>query len=401
MRAAGLDVHPFSIRRPMKNDLLGAAHADASRETYYIFDGIFNLICTQLRALFTRPAGFLRALFVSQQLSSPGFVARTRHFVYALEAIKLGRQMQKRGLRHVHVHMANNGAAVAFLTCAFDRAITYSMTIHGSAEFYDVHGVSLQNKVEHALFVRCISHHCKAQIMVWSRPRYWENFHVIHCGLEAADFAPRPPLGPGPLRILAVARFDPIKGLPLLLQACKRLSDDGVDWELDLIGDGPSAAGLQADAVNLRINDRVHFSGPVGQDAIQTHFDAADVLVISSFMEGIPVVLMEAMAKQLAVVATQVGGIPELVDPAVNGLLVPPASADELADALKRLGRDREQLARFGVAGRQRILEEFTVADVGVQMVELFRQYGLTPGKAATRELSGGIAGMTAPSAPA
>ncbi len=396
VRASGLEVHPFSIRRPTPNDCLGPAHASAADETYYIFDGITSLILSQFLALFTRPIRFVRTMFVAQQLSPPGVIARTRHFVYALEAIKLAREMHKRGLRHVHVHMANNGAAVAFLTCVFDRSITYSITIHGSNEFYDVHGVSLQNKVENALFVRCISSFSKAQIMVWCRPDFWDKLHIVHCGLEVADFPPRPPLADGPLRILAVARFDPIKGLPLLLEACRQLSDDGIDWKLDLVGDGPTGAKLQATARELGISDRIHFAGAVGQDAIQKHYDTADVLVISSFMEGIPVVLMEAMAKQLAVVSTNIGGIPELIDPNVNGLLVPPAAPQRLACALKQLAHDRQLTARLGLAGRQRILEQFAAADTGSHMVDLFKQYGIQASPSKTTAVESPLPGEVA-----
>ena len=253
--------------------------------------------------------------------------------------------------------------------------ITYSLSIHGSAEFFHVDSWCVKPKVEGAAFVRCISHFCRAQVMAWTRPDLWKNYHVVHCGVDPTAYQPCVRCASGTLRILTVGRFDAIKGYSILLQACKDLSERGVDWRLDMVGDGHLRFHLQARIGELGLEDRVRLSGAVGQDNIQKHFDDADVMVISSFMEGIPVVLMEAMAKEMAVVATRVGGIPELIDDGKTGLLVIPGSVQSLADALEHLARRPELLEGLGRPARARILAEFSVEGLGREMASLFRTY--------------------------
>jgi len=377
IRSHGIQVQPFSIRRPAANDLLSDRHRQAAAETCYVRTHPLVLSMAVMRAAITRPWSLSRVMVASQKLSTPGLEARFRHMAYAAEAVLLAREMNARQLRHIHVHMANNGAAVAWLACRFDSRITYSLSIHGSAEFFQVVIWRLKEKAEGAVFVRCISNFCMSQVMAWSDPKAWNRYSIVHCGVEPTLFAPRPPLPTGPLRILTVGRWDPIKGYPLLLEACRVLSQRGIDWTLDMVGDGPLRSLLEDQVRTLQLTDRVTLSGPVGHDRIQEHFDRADVMVISSFMEGVPVVLMEAMAKQIAVVASRVGGIPELIDEGINGLLVTPGSIESLANALARLALDREELSVFGPAARQKIVNEFSADNLGRQMANLFRHYGV------------------------
>jgi glycosyltransferase involved in cell wall biosynthesis len=313
----------------------------------------------------------------SQRLSPAGALLRLRYAAYGIEGITLAREMQERGLQHVHVHMANNGAAVALLAAAFDRRLSYSLSIHGSAEFFQVYLWRLQDKVEGATFVRCISHFCRSQVMAWTDPSAWVRFHIVHCAVDAAVFRKRVggPDTTGPLRLLTVGRLDAIKGYPLLLEACRKLQDQGIEWELNMVGAGKLRPYLERSVRDLGLEAHVTLSGAVGQDDIHRHFERADVMVISSFMEGVPVVLMEAMAKEMAVVATRVGGIPELVDDGISGLLVAPGSVDALTAALAQMARNRASLASMGRAGRRKIVAEYTVDQLGHQMTELFQRY--------------------------
>lgn len=390
VREEGVEVHTFSIRRPGKPDLLGPIHKEEAMRTFYILDG--KLLASALFwGLVTRPMGFVRAFLASQRISPPGIKARTLHLAYAIEAILLARELRRRGLYHVHVHMANNGAAVALLAAELDRFIRYSLTIHGSAEFFNVKDVNLKVKAQKASFVRCVSNFCRAQVMAWTDPEAWPRFHVVHTGLDVEDFPARPPARQGQeLRILTVGRLEPIKGYHLLMEACKRLLEKGIEWRWDMVGDGPLRARLEKSARDLGLADRIQFSGAVGQDAIQAHFDRADLMVVSSFMEGVPVVLMEAMAKGLAVVSTNVAGVPELVDHGSTGLLVLPGSAEALADALERIASDVEFRCSSGQMAREKVARDFSIQSIGRQMAELFRKYstvsGGTEGTSSTTE---------------
>ncbi len=372
VRRQGLEVDTFSIRRPGKADLLGP-HREEAERTFYLLVR-WPLVRALAVALLTRPLGLLRTVLAAQRLSPPGMKTRLLHCAYAAEAVLLAQELERRSLRHVHVHMANNGASVALLAGEFDSSLSYSLTIHGSAEFFDVKGVCLKAKAEKAVFVRCISNFCRAQVMAWTDPSVWPRFHVVHTGLDVDAFHPSLGGRNGSLRILTVGRIDPMKGYHLLMEALNRLSGKGIDWRWDLVGDGPQRKSLERLAVEHGIQDRIRFSGAVGQDAIQDHYDRADLMVVSSFMEGVPVVLMEAMAKGLAVISTNVAGIPELIDPG-TGLLVVPGSAEALAAALERAARDPEFLRIAGRRSRQKIAEEFSIRSVGHQMVDLFHRY--------------------------
>ncbi len=372
LRGFGMGISTFSVRGSAGQGRSGTAHAAAAAETGVLQAGVGVLLRDAAWSLKRSPMGVVRALIASQRLSPPGLMYRFKHAAYVLQGLRLARLMNSAGLHHVHVHMANNGAAIAMMACEFDRGLNYSLSIHGSAEFFHVDSWTLAAKVERAKFVRCISSFCKAQVMAWTSPSCWSRLFIVHCGIDTAVYTPRPPRQPGPLRILAVGRLHPIKGYELLLRACSKLSENGCDWELDLVGDGPQMPSLRATAAQLGILDRVTFSGGVSQDDILHHFERADVLVVSSFMEGVPVVLMEAMSKRLAVVATRVGGIPELVREGVDGVLVDPGSSDSLCSALMPLARDPSVCERFGRSARERIAEQFSMEGLGRHMYDLF-----------------------------
>ncbi|MHB8622281.1 MAG: glycosyltransferase [Sulfuricaulis sp.] len=375
VRALGVQVETFSVQRPGRHARLSDTHEKAAHETFYILNGVAPMASSLFLALIASPAGFLRAIVASQQLAPPGLKSRVRHAVYACEGMRLARELRRRKLEHLHVHMANTGAAVAMMACRYAPSLRYSISIHGSAEFFQVNSWRLAPKAEGAMFVRCISNFCQAQVMIWTNPQVWSNFHIVHCGIEPTAFLPRPTRRPGPLRLLTVGRLHAIKGYYLLLDAIAALTRDGLIVDLDMVGDGSERVALEQRVQTLGLGGRVRFSGAVSQDAIGAHYDDADAIVVSSFMEGVPVVLMEAMAKELGVIATRVGGIPELVEDGVSGFLVNPGSADALMASIRVVAADPELCRRQGKAGRKRVLAEYSLDQVGAGMAGLFRKY--------------------------
>lgn len=375
LRRLGVEIRTFSVRRTGATGRLGADHVAAADETFVLQDGPAAILRDLLLGALRSPAGALRAMARAQRMAPPGVASRVRHVAYVLQGIRLARALARDGIAHVHVHMANNGAAIAMMAREYDHRLSYSLTIHGSAEFFHVDTWTLRAKVESARFVRCISDFCRAQVMAWSDPDCWDRLHVVHCGVDTDAYRPKPPRQPGPLRLLTVGRLHPIKGYEMLLRACSQLSNEGVGWELDMVGDGPRMTRLRELSRSLGIEDRVTFSGAVGQDRIGEHFDRADVMVVSSFMEGVPVVLMEAMSKRLAVIATKVGGVPELVRDGIDGLLVSPGSVESLAEAIRSLASDPQACELRFSTGRERIEAEFSLRGLGEGMIRLFARY--------------------------
>lgn len=372
LRERGRSIRTFTVRPPGRHGSSGAAHAAAAKETVILQAGVAVLVKDLLLGALASPIGLLRAVTASQKLSPPGIGFRLRHAAYVVQGVRLARQLDAAGISHVHVHMANNGAAIAMMACAFDPRLSYSLSIHGSAEFFHVDSWTLGPKAERAAFVRCISNFCKAQVMAWTDPSAWSRFDIVRCGIDVNVYTPRPSREPGPLRLLAVGRMHPIKGYNLLLDACKMLADTGLDFELTMVGDGPLLVSLRSTVGKLGLQDRVRLAGAVPQEQIQPYFDRADAMVVSSFMEGVPVVLMEAMAKELGVVATRVGGIPELVEHGVSGLLVDAGLARALAEGILAYAVNPELCRQHGIAGRRRVIEAHSIAATADGMAALF-----------------------------
>ncbi len=375
LRRLGVQIRTMSVRPADLDGRLSHSHNAAANDTFVLQAGLTLLLWDAIVCTVVSPVRFLRAFASGQKLSPPGVVSRLRHIAYVVQGLRLSREMTRNGLRHVHVHMANNGAAIAMMACEYNRRLTYSLSIHGSAEFFHVDTWTLGPKVQNALFVRCISNFCRAQIMAWSDPSFWDRLHIVHCGVDTDDYTPHPPRRPGPLRLLTVGRLHSIKGYELLLKACAQLAKEGNAYELNMVGDGRLMPSLQALVKSLGIHDRVTFSGAVGQDQIAGHFDRADVMVVSSFMEGVPVVLMEAMAKRLAVIATRVGGIAELVRDGIDGVLVSPGSVEALAAAIRPLSLEPSSCERFGKSAREHVIAEFSVAQLGRRMHNLLTDH--------------------------
>ncbi|UUY03528.1 glycosyltransferase family 4 protein [Svornostia abyssi] len=285
---------------------------------------------------------------------------------YVLEAGLVWDRLHREGVTHIHAHFANSASAVALLAAELGRAdgLRWSFTMHGPTEFDDVDGFAVAEKARSAAFVACIGDYCRSQVMKLTPPEVWDRLVVVRCGVDTERFAPdldRPRPAAGPLRVLCVGRLVPDKGQELLLRALALLQDRGIEAELVLAGDGPSRERLEAACKTLRLNSSVRFLGSVGQDRMLDVYGDADVFCLPSFAEGIPVVLMEAMATGLPVVTSRIMGIPELVEDGVSGLLVPPGRVEAIADALEELHRDPARRHAMGEAGRARVEGEFRV----------------------------------------
>ncbi|MCI0651948.1 MAG: glycosyltransferase, partial [Planctomycetes bacterium] len=277
LRFRGIEVHPCSVRPPGAHDLLGGRNREAAAETYTLFEGKVRLLRHAALAAARHPWRFLRTQLAAQALAPPGAKARAKHAWYALEAARLARELARRGVRHVHVHMANNGAAVGLLASVFDPALGYSLTIHGSEEFFNIESVRLRQKTAPARFVRCVSEFTRSQVMAWTPTAAWQRYHVVRCGIDLAEF-PLAPLASGDeLRLLVVARLDPIKGLTVLFEACRLLQDSGVRWRLEVVGDGPMRGEFENAAARAGIAAQVAFTGAVAAERIREHLERAHV----------------------------------------------------------------------------------------------------------------------------
>jgi glycosyltransferase involved in cell wall biosynthesis len=210
--------------------------------------------------------------------------------------------------------------------------------------------------------------------MLFSAPQHWEKLHIIHCGVEPERYSS----GPRPERptLLFVGRLAAVKGVPVLFEALTSIIKDQPSVLLRLIGDGPERQRLTVQAEGLGLKDHVEFCGYRSQSEVAGALSKTDVFVLPSFAEGVPVVLMEAMASGVPVVTSLIAGVPELVEDGVSGILVSPGAAELLVDALNTLLKDAALREEMGRAGREKVKTEFDSAREAKKLKQLFLQYG-------------------------
>jgi colanic acid/amylovoran biosynthesis glycosyltransferase len=377
LRAAGVQVETFTIRRSEADGHFGPADLEADRTTTAILPAsVARLARAHGSALLRSPGGYVSALAATVLAPASGLRQRLWRLFYFVEGIILWWECHRRGIRHVHAHFANVGADVARVAATYGRRQSggrwsWSFTMHGPTEFFDVRAVDLGGKTADADAVVCISDYARSQLMVFVGEGERDHLHIVHCGIDVSAFAPPEPRDDdGTLDVLFLGRMVVEKGPLQLVEAVALLEQSGVDVRATFAGDGPIRAPAEALAVELGVADRVEFVGAVVPDEVVGHYQAADVFCLPSFAEGVPVVLMEAMACERPVVTTYITGIPELVTEGVSGHMVTPGRADLLADALRDLV-DPEKRRSMGAAGRSVVESEFDIQAVGPQLVKV------------------------------
>lgn len=369
LRAIGVDIATFSVRKAQPQDILGPEAQREARQTRHLVPAaIFSYLRAAIWACATRPFLFLSTLWYAIGRYDISVRERLMWFFYFSEAVQLAHWLVRERFNHLHCHLGNNGSNTALLAARLAR-LPFSLTLHGM-DMEQPERFRLADKAAAADFIVCISEYGRGYVMRKTAPEHWSRIHVIHCGLEFARFPPLPPDYTGANRLLCVARLSPEKGHRVLLAALAQLQDENLDFTCTLVGDGPLRAALEHEVRNRGLAPRVSFLGALPSDETRAQYAAHDICVLASFIEGIPMVLMEALAHARPVVATQVGGIVELVHPPDNGILVPPGNAAELARALRHLLAHPDEARRMGRSGFDYVRAHFR-RDIQAQRMKI------------------------------
>ena len=371
----GHEVHRFSIR-PARNDLRDEADVhEAERTETILMHGAMRLLFAWLAMVFSRPITSARALAAAFRLSGPGLGQKIRHVAYLLEAAWLARRLERLGIQHLHAHFGTNPAAVALLVKLLGGP-PFSFTVHGPDEFDAPVALSLRSKIEAASFVAAISSYGRSQLMRWSSPEQWNKIQVIRCGVDPAFLnSAVEPMPADSTEFICVARLSAQKGLPLLIAACERLKEGGEHFSVTLVGDGELRGALEHEILRRGLEDIVSLVGIRTAPEIRQHLLRARAFVLPSFAEGLPVVLMEALALSRPVITTAIAGIPELVDDTC-GWLIPAGSEEALVRAMtKALHASANELASKGAVGRQRVREMHDVGNNGGRLAVAIAAY--------------------------
>jgi colanic acid/amylovoran biosynthesis glycosyltransferase len=364
-----LELKTASIRgpdRPLAE--LTAEEREEACQTYYIKPrGVWGAARALIKTFFSRPASFVDGFFYAWKLSGSRPKQALKNTAYLVEAIMVGQWMHQEGLRHLHTHYSSTVALLAKRTFPLELSISF----HGPDELNDPVGFWLNQKIEASKFVRAISQYTKGKLLEHCGSQ--DKIEVAYMGVDPAVFSPRPfRENPAPLEVICVGRLAPVKGQRVLISAIGELVKDGRSVLLHLVGGGPDRASLEEHVDTLAIHKDVVFHGFTPQDQLDELYRRADVFALASFAEGVPGVLMEAMAMEIPCVATWVAGVPELIRDGIDGLLVPPSDVGALASAISRLIDDRSLRRQIGMAGRRRVLEKFDLEKNGRFLAEVF-----------------------------
>jgi glycosyltransferase involved in cell wall biosynthesis len=358
LESMGVTVQRYSLRATIDRQVDEQDEAERSKTRAVLGVGAAGLIAAMLHCAALRPLALIRAARLAWRLGRHSERGVLIHLIYLAEASVLCEWLSVERVQHVHAHFGTNSATVAML-CASLGGPSYSFTAHGPDEFDRPLALGLEEKIRRAAFVVAISEYGRSQLYRWIPHSQWGKVYIVRCGLDGLFLNnARPSSPPAARRLVCVGRLAEQKGQLVLIEAAGRLRADGVDFDLTLVGDGPMRGEIEALIDRLGLGDRVHLIGWLSNASVREQILGSRALVLPSFAEGLPVVLMEALALDRPVVSTYVAGIPELVQPGVSGWLVPPGSVEALVDALREvLDAPLDQLARMGRAGNDRVAQ--------------------------------------------
>lgn len=352
LRAAGCQVFTVTIRSPEHGIMAGTFQIAEAARVHRILASARNPItlCRAFAAAARRPGRLLSTLRLAIAARPEGsLTALARHAAYFVEAVLLADFLGRREIAHVHNHLGDGSGTVTMLAAEL-AGIPFSMTLHGPEVFAAPGLWRLDIKISRARVTICISEDGRAKAVRLCDAAHHHKVVVVPCGVTPEIYEGAPSAR-GARKLVFVGRLVPRKGVAVLIDALARVRALGHDVELDIVGEGPERQRLEATVAQRGFGEIVRFHGVLDEAGVAEVLRQSDLLVVPSHSEGLPVVIMEAMASGLPVVASAVDGIPELVQHGLTGLLVPPDDARQLADAIGTLLNQPAMARRMATAG--------------------------------------------------
>lgn len=369
----GVEVLRYSIR-PTPDTLIDAADIDECAKTRVLLaDGAAPLLQATVQVSAQNPAAFGRAVALAGDLGVRSERGPFIHGIYLAEACRLRQWLRDEKVDHLHVHFGTNPTTVALL-CHVLGGPSYSFTAHGPEEFDKPQLIRLKDKIEQAAFVAGVSHFGRGQLLRHCDYAHWPRVQVVRCGVDDAFLQTEPTPLPEEPRLLYIGRLNEQKGPLLLVEAAAELHRQGRRFELVMVGDGPMRPEVERLIASNGLDDVVKLVGWASGAEVQHWLQRSQAMVLPSLAEGLPVVIMEALAMGRPVLSTYIAGIPELVRPDC-GFLVPSGSCEALVEGLLQvLSTSREELTRMGLAGRERVRQAHDVKTNAAHLLSLFQR---------------------------
>jgi glycosyltransferase involved in cell wall biosynthesis len=383
LREQGFDVVTLSNRRPNPAQL-SAESRPLMDATEYVFPVQWGgLVAAHLRWLVRAPRRYLGTAWRVFGQRGESLDNRRRTLQHWLGAVWLAERVRERGIQHIHAHFSVNAATMALVIAGL-LGIDFSFTVHNNI-FTD--RLILREKLRSARAIVSISEFSREWLLRYAPEiaGLREKFEIVRCGIAPEQFEPQRERGgesadSAPPLIFSLANHAERKGMPYLVEACRILCDRGTAFRCVIGGQGDETALLREMIGRYHLETHVSLPGVIFQEQLRPWLHQAAIFTLPCItaangdIDGIPVVLMEAMAMELPCVSTTVSGIPELIQDGANGLLVPEKNAAALADALERLLDDPALATRLARAGRESVQQGFNIHTSAGQLGLLFNR---------------------------
>lgn len=356
MEEAGAEIRLYSTRQPPASACPHAFREAAAARTRYLFPPDPRSVA---RVLASHPRRTAQALAYVNGLSETPRATRVRLFALIPSAADLVEACAADGVGHIHIHSCANAAHLGALSRILGGS-SYSLTLHGDLPVY---GTDHTAKFAQATFVSAVTRPLAATIAEISPGTHAP---VIWMGVDTDRFAPpvppRPRKGPdAPFELVTVARLNYTKGHVFALEAVARLRETGHRIRYRIAGEGPGRTAIEADISRLGLVDEVDLLGAISEDEVHALLGTADALALTSFGQGeaAPVVVMEAMARAVPVIASSIGGTPDMIDDGTTGFLVPQKDVGAITAVLDRLIMEPDLAVQVGQAARLAAIDLF------------------------------------------
>jgi len=376
LEADGVSVVRFAARRP-DMELKDPADREECDQTRYLLEaGAAGLLTAGVRSLLRRPVAFWSALRIAWRLGGRNERGRLVHLIYVCQAALLKEWLAEAEVSHVHGHFGTNTAAVLLLARTLG-APPYSFTVHGPDEFDDPRGLSLGDKIAGSSFTVAISNYGRSQLWRWADYAHWNKVKVVHCGVDDIFLRVEPTPVPAALRLVCIGRISEQKGHGILVDAVRIAAKTRRDFEIRVLGDGPLRPEIEKQIAEHGLEELITLVGWASNTEVRDEILGARAMILPSFAEGLPVVIMESLALGRPVLTTTIAGIPELVTEPETGWLVPAGSPDRLAEALLEvLEAGPDALSAMGTEGARRVHERHNVSTEARKLRALIEESG-------------------------
>ena len=388
LREKGFNVVTLANRQPQRERLAEESKPLMDSTSYFFPIRLLTLLMAHFYFILTYPQRYFSTIYTVFSPKGESWSNRWRTFGHWVGGVQLAKVAEEKGVQHIHAHFSVNAATIGLVISRLID-VPFSFTVHNN---FFTDRLILREKLRHAKFIIAISEYSRDWLLDYAPeiPDLKEKFQIIHCGISLDQFRPKQlahlngKVAHKPL-IFSLAYHAERKGMPYLVEACRILRDRGVEFECIIGGNGPETPLLREMIQNYRLEESVKLPGVIFQENLNSYLVKSNVFILPCITaangdkDGVPVVLMEAMAMQIPVVSTTVSGIPELIDHGVNGLLVPEKESVALADAIQYLLEDPEFATKIGRLARQKIAHAFNIHTTSDQLIHLFGQHLSVP----------------------